>query len=101
MTNGFYYWKHPEAYKRLQPNEMKSKEAVVILCEEILRGLKLECDDVINALRVYPTNERLIEEAKKMYRYLVSDEISSMSFGGSITVARDFKKSCPVGVFGE
>lgn len=92
-------WRNPELYTRIKPEDMKSNEAVLILCEEILRGLREECGDIVKDLKNTPEDGDLIQRARRMNRYLLSDEISSMSFGGSITFAKEFREKCPEGVF--
>ncbi len=94
-----YLIDHPEKYNRIEPEDMKDNDAVVTLCTEILKGIRMECDSIVNALIMSPTNAQLRKQARQMNKYLLSDEISTISFGGSDIYAKEFRASCPEGVF--
>ena len=96
-----YLWRHPQQYKRLTRDDLNNNEAIVDLCEIILLGVREEVDHLINELNHRPGNQDVRDEAKRMYHYLLSDELSAMSFGGSVSVAEEFKRKCPKGVIGE
>lgn len=95
----YYLHKHPEEYVRLKPDDIHNNEAVVSLCEEILKGINIEVDNLVRYLRITPNSENLQKEARDMNAYLLSDPISSISFGGSVEVAKAFRNKCPKGVF--
>ena len=96
-----YLHEHPEKYRRLRPDEIHNKEAVVNLCEEILKGISEEVNQLERYLSIAPNSENLQKEAREMNAYLMSDPISAISFGGSIEVAKIFRSKCPKGVFDE
>lgn len=99
MNDYAYFWQHPEEYPRIKAGDMRSNDAVVRLCEHILRHMRLECENMIRALKMTPRDEELKRKAHVLYRDLTSSVISSISFGGSDIVANEFASRCPEGVF--
>lgn len=99
--SNLYLWNHPEKYRRMEASDIGNNEALICLCEDILKNIRLECENIIDALKVTPNNLELHKEAQKLNRYLLSDEISSISFGGSLTVAKELREKCPKGVFND
>lgn len=96
-----HLWQHPEKYKRLTRDDLCNNDAVVDLCEMILQGVREEMLDILDRLNHKPNSKSARADARNMNNYLESEELASMSFGGSLSLADTFKKKCPRGLFEE
>lgn len=101
MYSWDYLWRHPEKYIRMDKDDLKNNEAVLNLCESILAGTREDCDSVVKALHFSPNSQDARQNAIDLNRCLTNDPIAAMSFGGSIELARQFRKRCPGGLFNE
>ena len=90
-----YLWRHPEKYKRIRAEDIISDEGAIELCEVILKEIHHEMKNEIASLRLLPNYQSVREDAIVFDEYLRSKAISSISFGGSIILADQFRRKCP------
>ncbi len=96
-----HLWRHPEKYIRMDKNDLKNNESVLNLCEMILISARRDCESILKALRLSPHDDQIRQQALDMDRYLRNNPVVAMSFGGSVELAKQFRKNCPGGLFTE
>ena len=88
-----FYWNHPELYQRMTRDDLMN-EPTLILCEEILSGIREEMEKISALYAKNPKSESIRNAKTEMIHTLESNFINALSFGRSYVLVEEFNKMC-------